>query len=142
MVGFRRPAPLLAGGAALAAIVLAAATAAAQGSDECGDMVAVERGDTLQRIADRCGIGLGALITANDEIANPDVLRVGMLLSLPGATGDDWEGIGSEVEARPGDTLVSIADRHSVPLAILMATNPALHPEELDPGTMVGLPGG
>lgn len=46
------------------------------------DEYVVQRGDTLGTIAQRYGVDIHAIITAND-IVNPDILAVGQLLSIP-----------------------------------------------------------
>jgi LysM domain len=44
----------------------------------------VQAGDTMQRIADRFGITLAALIDANrDAIPNPDLIKIGQQVIIP-----------------------------------------------------------
>lgn len=47
----------------------------------------VRRGDTLWDIAKSQGVSLRALIDANPQIANPNLIRPGQTLHLPGAAG-------------------------------------------------------
>jgi lipoprotein-anchoring transpeptidase ErfK/SrfK len=49
---------------------------------ECGQEYVTVRGDTLSKIARRCGITLSALLEANPDIANPDRVLVGQRIAL------------------------------------------------------------
>lgn len=57
-------------------------TTTAQEND-CEPTVTVQDGDTLLDIADRCGTTVATLLTENPEITNPNVLRIGQVLTLP-----------------------------------------------------------
>ncbi|MFL7811967.1 MAG: LysM domain-containing protein, partial [Anaerolineae bacterium] len=54
----------------------------AQGS--CGDTVTVVAGDTLARIAARCGTTVQAILAANPTIENPNLIFVGQAIEIPG----------------------------------------------------------
>lgn len=43
----------------------------------------VQPGDTLSRIARRFGVTLGALISANPQIADPDLIYPGQVINIP-----------------------------------------------------------
>lgn len=61
------------------ASMLAATAAAAQvPPPPCGDVVTVQRGDTLSRIAERCDVSERSLIRLNPQIQGSGDLRVGM----------------------------------------------------------------
>lgn len=45
----------------------------------------VVRGDALYKIADRYGVELRALIAANPQIENPDLIYPGQVISVPTA---------------------------------------------------------
>lgn len=47
----------------------------------------VQKGDTLTAIANRNGIRLSYLITANPQITNPDLIRVGQRIVIPDSNG-------------------------------------------------------
>lgn len=47
---------------------------------------AVQPGDTMWKIAQRTGVNLDALIAANPQVANPNVLNVGDTLMIPGGS--------------------------------------------------------
>ena len=51
----------------------------------CGSSVAVRPGDTMTRIAARCRTTVAALLRANPQITNPNVIRVGQVIRMPGA---------------------------------------------------------
>ncbi len=57
--------------------------------------VVVQRGDTLWGIAQRYGVSLDALIRANPQIRNPNLIYAGQSVNLPG-----WDG-GDGFEAAP-----------------------------------------
>lgn len=55
------------------------------GTTGCGGGVAIRPGDTLARIASRCGTTMAALLRANPQITNPNVIHVGQVVRMPGA---------------------------------------------------------
>jgi LysM repeat protein len=66
---------------------LSAPPASAQGearAEGCGASVTVSIGDTLTNIAARCGVSPGALLDANPQIRDPDIVPLGMSLTIPG----------------------------------------------------------
>lgn len=69
--------------AGLLFLLLASPLALAQ--SPCGAQVTVESGDTLGRIANRCEVTLNELLAANPQIDNPNLISVGMTLTVPGA---------------------------------------------------------
>src|SRR5205085_7711811 len=48
----------------------------------------VQAGDTLSKIAARNGLTLAQLLQANPQITNPDRIKVGDVLTLPGNSDD------------------------------------------------------
>ena len=48
-----------------------------------GTTYVVEPGDTLEVIAERFGVGLDALESANPDIANPNMITVGEVITIP-----------------------------------------------------------
>jgi len=48
------------------------------------DVYEVQPGDTLSKIANRFGLSLQALLQANQQIPNPDVIRIGQKINIPG----------------------------------------------------------
>jgi murein DD-endopeptidase MepM/ murein hydrolase activator NlpD len=92
----------------------------------------VEHGDTLSELANRFGVTTEALMAANPEIVNPDLIYVGQRLSIPDAA--------HEVTVRPGDTLSEIAERHGTSVQALQAANDIANPNLIYPGDRLRLP--
>jgi spore coat assembly protein SafA len=57
----------------------------------------VQRGDTLSAIAKEHGVSLGALLAANPQVRNPDVIYAGQHINIPG--GSPASGSASPVNA-------------------------------------------
>ena len=55
----------------------------AQSASVCGESYTVKRGDTLARIAKKCGETVPAILAENDQIQDPSQLRVGWKISIP-----------------------------------------------------------
>ena len=91
----------------------------------CGSSVTVVKGDTLRKIADRCGTSLSALRRANPDIGSGDLIFPGQVLQLPGAILGTDGGYFIYVVAR-GDTLKGLATRFGTTLDALLAANPEI----------------
>lgn len=116
------------------------APAAPAANGPCGDRVEVVAGDTMGRIAARCGVPPRALIRANADLANPSLLTPGMVLAVPDVDVARERASGGII-AEEGDTFVTISERHGIPLAILMAANDDIAADhEIEAGTLVVLP--
>ncbi|HJR73203.1 MAG TPA: LysM peptidoglycan-binding domain-containing protein [Luteimonas sp.] len=99
--------------------------------------VTVHRGDTLSKIAHDNGVSLSALIAANPQIRNPNLIYAGQTVHLPGG------GDGS-VRVQRGDTLSGIAADRGVSLQSLLQANPQFrsNPDLIYPNQIVRIPGG
>jgi LysM repeat protein len=113
----------------LAAVLVAsfastrAAFAAPASAGQCGTSVTVASGDTLRKIADRCGTTIYALRRANPDIGLGNLIYPGQVLQLPGAIlGTDGDFF-IYIIAR-GDTLRSLASRFGTTVDSLRAANP------------------
>lgn len=97
----------------------------------------VKPGDTLSGIAQRHGVSLQALIAANPQISNPDLIRPGQHVSIPsgGSAG------GSYTVAR-GDTLSGIANRFGTSYQAIAQANGITNPNLIFPGQTLTIPGG
>lgn len=51
--------------------------------EDCNSPYVVKYGDSLRKIAKRCGYKVGELIRANPQLANPDYILVGWEINLP-----------------------------------------------------------
>ena len=88
----------------------------------CGTSVTVVRGDTLRKIADRCGTTVSALRLANPEIGSGDLIYPNQVLQMPGAILGTDGGYFIYIVAR-GDTLKGLAARFGTTVDVLMANN-------------------
>lgn len=85
----------------------------------------VQKGDTLFSIAVRFNTTVTALLRANPDIPNGNVILVGQVIYLPGATITLSNGKIVYV-VRSGDTMVSIAQKFNTTLALLIGNNPQI----------------
>ena len=101
------------------------ATTSAAFAASCGTSVTVVSGDTLRKIADRCGTTVSALQRANPEIGNGNLIYPGQTLLLPGTILGTDGGYVIYVVAR-GDTLKGLAIRFQSTVENIMAHNPGI----------------
>src|SRR5689334_9386543 len=73
----------------------------------------VQPGDSLGRIAQRFNTSVEAILGSNTEITNPDAIRVGQRLQIPGAPDNPTTaGVGAPGSASEGrDRLLAEAQR-------------------------------
>jgi LysM repeat protein len=90
---------------------------------QCGSSVTVVSGDTLRKIADRCGTSVAALRLANPEIGWGNLIYPGQVLQLPGTILGTDGGYFIYIVAR-GDTLKGLAVRFGTTVDALLAANP------------------
>jgi len=110
----------------LAAVLLASfASTSSAFAASCGDSVTVVSGDTLRKIADRCGTTVSALRRANPEIGLGNLIYPGQVLLLPGTILGSDGGYLIYIVAR-GDTLRSLANRFGSTVESIMAANPSI----------------
>jgi LysM repeat protein len=88
--------------------------------EPCRSSYVVVRGDTLNRIANRCRTNVSALLAANPSITNPNLIKVGMRLTL---YRDVIPGPFVDYEVTRGDTLRRIAARFDTSLHDILAAN-------------------
>ncbi|HEX6271310.1 MAG TPA: LysM peptidoglycan-binding domain-containing protein [Anaerolineales bacterium] len=91
----------------------------------CGTSVTVVSGDTLLKIANRCGTTVSALRRANPEIGSGSLIFPGQVLQLPGAILGTDGGFFIYIVAR-GDTLRSLASRFGTTVDALLTANPEI----------------
>ena len=99
-------------------------------------------GDTLWSIARRHGVSVDALVSAN-RLANPDALRLGQRLFIPGAA-ERPRSSTSQASLRhtvvAGDTLWSLARRYQVPVQRIADANGLGNPDALRLGQVIVIP--
>lgn len=132
-----------------AAFALAAAAAPADAEEEpaCGQSVTIEAGDTLQRIADRCETSVAALVEANPQISDPNLISAGSTLVIPAS--EDGEGDSTAAEnaaeaayqVKTGDTLYSIAEDLGTSVQAVIEANPGVDPGNMPIGRIIKAPG-
>ncbi len=85
----------------------------------------VRSGDTLGTIAQRHGVRLSTLKSANN--IHGSTIRSGQVLTIPGSSNASYRASASnhsvKYKVKPGDTLGSIAQRHGVKTASLRSAN-------------------
>ncbi len=120
----------------------------------------VVAGETLAVIARRYGTTVGAIVSAND-ISNPNLVRIGQVLTVPAGSGGGAAGGGAGTSAyaatggadgrtgvagthtvAPGDTLLAIARRYGVSDLDLAAANGLLPPHTVYAGSRYRLDAG
>jgi LysM repeat protein len=119
------------------------ASVAQVGSAASGGSYAVQRGDTLTRIALRNGVTVTALMRANG-IANPNAIYAGQRLVIPGTGGSAPAPAAATDDSyviRPGDSLSKIAQRFGITAAALARLNGIVNPSAIYPGQVLRLSG-
>ena len=99
-----------------------ATTTGASAAYYCGPTVTVVSGDTLRKIADRCGTTVYALRRANPMIGSGDLIYPDQLLLLPGALVSGNNGYSTYIVMR-GDTLKALANRFGTSMEVLISLN-------------------
>lgn len=92
------------------------------GASPCGGSVTVASGDTLYKIATRCGTSVNALKLANN-LSDVNQITVGQVLFMPGAIIKGENGIDIYI-TNHGDTLSEIARLFNTTLSHLLLLNP------------------
>jgi len=85
----------------------------------------VASGDTLFKIANRCGTTVSALRRANPELGSNNLIFPGQVLQLPGSILGTDGGYFIYVVAR-GDSLKGLATRFATTVEVLLSANPEI----------------
>ena len=104
-----------------------------------GQTHTVGAGETLAQIAAGYGVTVSELISVNG-LEDPDLLRIGQLISIPGPAGvaptGDRTIVGTHVVAA-GDTLASIAQRYGTTVDAIAQVNGITNPSQIFVGTQL-----
>lgn len=129
--------------------LLAGLFASPASAEACGSTYTVQKGDYLMKIAQTCGISYDALLAANPQIKDPNIIRVGQVLRIDpkAALPDSSSGSstsntsGWEYTVVKGDTLYKISVRFGVSARDLINANPQLDdPSLLTVGQKLRIP--
>ncbi|SRR5579884_148533 len=115
--------------------------------------IVVKPGDTLEGLSRRYGVSVSQLAQVNG-ITNPDLIRVGQVLTISGAPADGPSPAPSATPAtadaaasdvtvvtvKPGDTLWTIARAHGLSVEELARLNRLQNPDTLVVGARLTLP--
>ncbi len=104
----------------------------------------IRSGDTLSGIAARNNTTVAALMRANPQIRNPNLIIAGHQLNLPGSS-DSFQpapsSSGSRYTVRPGDTLSAIGARFGVSYQSIAQANGISNPNRIYSGQQLVIPG-
>lgn len=115
----------------LASALIVALTVAVASAD-----YVVQSGDTLGDIARAQGVSVTEIANANG-IDDPDLIRVGQVLVIPGTQGGAGKAL---YVVAPGDTLADIAAQFDTTVTALVETNQLADPDLLRIGQEVAVP--
>jgi len=97
----------------------------------------VKTGETLSGIAAERGVSLDALLRANPQIVNPNLIRPGQTLTLPAGGG----GEARSYRVADGDNLSSIGEKFGVTWQALAQANHLANPNLIHVGQELLVPG-
>ena len=105
----------------------------------------VQSGDTLSGIAQNYGVSLDALLAANPQIENPNIIFRGQVLTIPQENGSvpeaPQETTAVQYTIVSGDTLSGIAQNYGISLSTLLTANPQIeNPNLIFPGQELTIP--
>lgn len=104
----------------------------------------IRPGDTLSGIAARYHTSVAALMQANPQIHNANLIYAGQRLNVPGAS-DGFQpppsGSGVRYTVRPGDTLSAIGARFGVNYMAIARANNIANPNLIHVGQQLVIPG-
>ncbi|HEU0295051.1 MAG TPA: LysM peptidoglycan-binding domain-containing protein [Anaerolineales bacterium] len=138
--GFARVSVLI-----LVLMALLAVPGSARAGGVCGGTYVVEWGDTVSKIAARCGTTVSAIYAANPSLGA--TLYAGQSLTLPGSNSGGPcncppAGSGNTYVVKAGDTLAKIARHYGISVKALCAANPQIsNIDLLYVGQVINIPG-
>ncbi len=110
-------------------------------SQESGPVThVVQPGETLSQIAQRYGVAMSEIMAANN-ITNPNLIKPGQELVIPGITQAEAQAANRTVHVvQPGETLLDIARQYGVSLQELIRANNIGNPNLIKPGEELVIP--
>ncbi len=106
--------------------------------------VTVRSGDTLSASAARNGVSLSALLRANPQIKNPNLIYPGQTVQIPGHDGSSSfqpATSGAQYVVKSGDTLSAIGARYGVNYMDIARASGISNPNVIHPGQVLTIPG-
>lgn len=94
--------------------------------------IIVRPGDSLWHFSEVFKIPLQLILDSNEDI-NPQFLRVGQRVRIPGFVTNNYQ-------IKQGDSFWQIAQSRNLPLVALLLVNPDLNPNRLQIGQMIRIP--
>ncbi len=94
--------------------------------------IIVRPGDSLWHFSEVFKIPLQLILDSNEDI-NPQFLRVGQWVRIPGFVTNNYQ-------IKQGDSFCQIAQSRNLPLVALLLVNPDLNPNRLQIGQMIRIP--
>ena len=111
-----------------------------QGSPTTGRTHTVKSGETLYSIALRYSVTVQQLVATN-RLANPNLIRVGQVLAIPGTGGTTPTPPSiTRHTVRAGETLYGIALRYGVTVQQIVTTNKITNPSLIRVGQVLTIP--
>jgi LysM repeat protein len=95
----------------------------------------IQKGDTLSQLAEKYGTTVEALMEANKQITNKDLIYEGAQLNIPGQ-----EKLDNEYKVKKGDTLRKIAEQYGMSHEDLLKANPNLKNKDWKEGYKLTIP--
>jgi LysM repeat protein len=100
----------------------------------------VKWGETVHMRANRYGVGVQDIVAANN-LTNPDLIRAGDVLIIPGGTAPSPEQPGVHI-VRRGETLQTIAQMYGTTVNAIATANGIVNPNYIWVGQSLTIPGG
>lgn len=127
-------------GAAPAASTAAGEAAAAPIDPSAALIHIVRSGESLSQIAQDYGVTASAIVSAN-RIANPNSVRVGTELTIPGISAAEWADRNAvRHTVAVGESLSQIAQQYGVTTAAIVAENGLSNPNAITVGQVLRIP--
>ncbi|NLX90812.1 MAG: LysM peptidoglycan-binding domain-containing protein [Firmicutes bacterium] len=99
----------------------------------------VSGGETLFSISRRTGVSVDAIIAANPQIRDPNIIFAGQIINVPVGRKENDRLL--NIVAIEGDTLFELAEIFGVTVSEILAVNPGIvNPNIIFPGQIIAIP--